>query len=913
MMKKIQIRTAIFVLCALVLNGCSNIFFEKPQEGPGQETAPADIPEGFGAIRVSFFQGAARTIMPVADLDNLYLEYWFSKDGETAEQKTPVADGIFALEPGTYDLEVKAFVNSGHTNLAAQGETDTSFTVAAGTAAGAVSVTLHPVVTGTGTGGLAFGLQYPAGTTVSVLTLSRIAGSENYNLLSPAPSVTGTDPLTLNGTKTGIPVGYYLLRAVLGNSAGEYAGKTEVVHIYQNLTSQTTLADYTFTTENFSAFDVRNTNDSGPGSLRQAIADAHAVPGTTVTIRVLLPPGSVIELESQLPVIRKSIFIEGNGVTITRSSNLFRLLEISESFSWSPGGAGGPIEEVKISRVHFKDGYAPFNTDGGAIRSYGKLTLESCIFSGNIGNYRGGAIWGYGILTIRGCTFYSNQSINYEGGTINFGFTNTPDGLRGAFTLTGNLFYGNTGPAYPVVYVVTSGSGSGTGTPSASYNVVDVAIGTGSSQCGWSGGTGNVSIGTSFAALPVSPKTFRPLPGSGAKNRLPSTLLNGYPTVDFYGNPITGGGSAGAVQADTQHGTGWYYMDLSVNDSQQGSVTVSPDDADGLVSNGTIITASPNPGYSFVHWLRDGVIIRANPYTLTGTSTHTKIQAVFGIAVTLFSDEAGSDTIPGTLRYALTNAQDGDVIMLSGVTPGTTAIELESTLPDITKSLSIEGNGVILTWAASWTSSDYNTQLLRITNGSAVVTIRGVHFKNGLVMNNFGGAIFGLYGTLTVESCIFSGNQMTASSSSGGGAIFSNDTLTIRGCTFYGNSTSGDGGAVYFWGSALTMTGNLFYGNSAANGYPVVYCRTGTVTASYNVVDAAFGTGTAQTGWVAGTGDKILSQLSIVGDPFDATTFVPVTGLQNVLPTTAPTGFPTTDFYGATRNTRVPGAVNYAP
>jgi hypothetical protein len=99
-------------------------------------------------------------------------------------------------------------------------------------------------------------------------------------------------------------------------------------------------------------------------------------------------------------------------------------------------------------------------------------------------------------------------------------------------------------------------------------------------------------------------------------------------------------------------------------------------------------------------------------------------------------------------------------------------------------------------------------------------------------------------------------------------------------------------------------------------GYPVMrnYSNQGTVSASYNVVDAAFGTGDTQAGWTAGTGDTTFTALGITGDPFDTATFAPVSGLSNVLPATTPEDFPLTDFYGATRTfPGAPGAVVKAP
>ena len=885
-MKTICFQTAAFVLCTLMLNGCFNAFLEKPEEGPGQETASPDIPEGFGAIRIEFSQGAARTLIPAADLSILHFTYWVTKDGGTAEEKTP-ADNVLTLEPGEYTLKVEAFVDTNKTRLAAEGETP--FTITAGVSAETVNITLHPVVSGEGTGSLDFNLQYPTGVTVAALTLARIAGSENYNLMNPAPSVSGTNPLTLNGTKANIPVGYYLLRVLLKTSAEEYAGKTEVVHIYQNLTAVTALADYTFTAGNFRAFVVTNVNDSGPGSLRQVLQDVNAVPGSAaITIPVTLPPGSVIELESALPTITRNLTIEGNGVTLTPSASLTgsgipRLLYIRNL------DRSDLSIVTTIRRVHFKNGRN--NYSGGAISADANLTLESCIFSGNrvTSSYSaggGGAIANSnGSLTIRGCTFYGNSSA-YLGGAIKFESSSTSFIL----TLTGNLFYGNTAGYYPIIQHVTIDD------PSASirtsYNVVDVDIGTGSAQCGWSGGTGNSKITT----LPISPKTFKLLNGSPAKNKLPSALPGGYPSMDFYGQPISGGGAAGAVQASTQHGAGYYYLDLSINDSQRGSVTVNPADEDSLVSNGTTLTASSNPGYFFAYWLQDGVIITANPYILTTPSAHTQIQALFGRSVTIFSDETGSDTIPGTLRYALTNTRDIDAIRLSGVTAGTTVIELESALPELTKNITIEGNGVTLTRAASWTGSSDTSQLLRITGSTAEVKISGVYFKNGLATYS-GGAIRNA-GTLTLESCVFSGNSVTAANAYGG-AVYSSNTLTVRGCTFYGNSSGYRSGVVCFdaSGKTLTLTGNIFYGNSAASGYPAAYNHnnSGNVSASYNVVDMAFGTGSYNCGWDAGTGDTQITGLPVSPVSFN---ILYDSGAANKLPASLPADYPTTDFYG---------------
>jgi hypothetical protein len=390
-------------------------------------------------------------------------------------------------------------------------------------------------------------------------------------------------------------------------------------------------------------------------------------------------------------------------------------------------------------------------------------------------------------------------------------------------------------------------------------------------------------------------------------------LPGDYPTTDFYGQPVIGGGAAGAVQAVTP--INYSYLGLSVNNSLAGSISTVPEpDADGMVPNGSVILmANHNSGYVFVHWLQGGVQTVASPYTLT-ISGHTFIQAVFSRTVTVndLSDDPGSASRI-TLRYALATAQNGDIITFSAVTPGTTAIALESSLPRLAEHISvvIEGEGITLARAPSWTA---NGSALSIDENTDM-TIRRVHFKDGLARE---GAIHQRGGTLTLESCIFSNNSYAGTSTSlSGGAIVSAGPLTIRGCTFYANRAGYGGGAVYFASSSstLTLTGNLFYGNTGNINRPVINVRYGNLVSSYNLVDAAFGTGDGECGWTpAGTGDATFASMSITGSPIDTATFAPVSGLLGVLPAAAPADFPALDFYGATRTfPGAPGAVAASP
>jgi hypothetical protein len=333
------------------------------------------------------------------------------------------------------------------------------------------------------------------------------------------------------------------------------------------------------------------------------------------------------------------------------------------------------------------------------------------------------------------------------------------------------------------------------------------------------------------------------------------------------------------------------------------------------------ITATVAEGYQLGYWLVDGTNAGStNPLQLTLTK-HTFVQAVFESVLVVDNFTSDSETVERTLRYAIANAQNGDIIRLDGVTPGETVIELTSRLPNITKTITIEGNGVTITRAATWATTNTTSQMMYINNAAAEVTISQVWFKDGRA-TSYGGAININAGTVNLESCIFSGNQTTGDYARGGAIYLGSGTLdvNVKGCTFYNNSSSsnGYGGGICLWDGTLTLSGNLFYGNTAGAG-PVVYRLSGTATSTssrgYNVVDAAFGTGSAQSGFAANTtnpdrtlatilGSNTTSPFADISDPANPD-LAPVSGLSTAtygIPETwGPANMPATDFYGNAR------------
>jgi predicted outer membrane repeat protein len=788
------------------------------------------MPEGFGSVSIELSQGSARTAMPAFVLNGFdHIDYLFAREGEEAQARTPDAEGRFVLEPGSWTATVNAYVMPEEDSLAAWGTE--AFALAGGTHAPLV-ITMRPVTDGGGAGSFKFLLDFPGDAVVETFTLTRIAGDEIIDLKAGFNSAA-------SGEKNDVPSGYYLLRLALKrttpDSAWAYARVTEVVHICQNLTTETDARRYAFTDDDFDVRRVTNANDSGPGSLRQAILDANE----EQAIQVLLPQGSVIQLASSLAV-SKSLAIEGNGVVLAGAAPFF--------------ACGGANKTITIRRVHFYGGGTAITKSGTA-----SLAVDSCIFDRN-----GGAISSTsGSLTVQACTFYKNGA-NAQGGTIYAG--------SGIASLAGNLFYGN---ALPIVAGAAGGAASSGGS-----NVCDAAIGVDANESGWVAAAND----TRTTGLPLSGKTFRVFEGSAALGRLPSPLPPGYPVADFYGDPVLANGASGAVQSATP--LNGYFLEVSVNNTALGSASVEGLSEDGLASGPVTLTATASAFGRFRHWEQDGLVAsNGNPYTVT-LSAHAVIRAVFGLReVADLSDGADAATTPGTLRYALANTESGQTVSIAGVTPGATTIELGSPL-SVREGITLEGNGITLTRGASFPAPGSNTPLLNASGG----VIRRVHFKDGRA-DAYGAAV---YGRGTLESCIFSGNR----SNHLGGVIHGSGQLTVRGCTFFNNkSEANEDGVIYLYQASAVIAGNLFFGNVLTGNSKLVYPGLGASASSggYNVCDVAIGTAAGQSGYAAEAGDIRINSLPLSGATFR---LLPGSAALNRLPSPLPAGYPATDFYG---------------
>ncbi len=144
-----------------------------------------------------------------------------------------------------------------------------------------------------------------------------------------------------------------------------------------------------------SAYNVTNLNDSGSGSLRDAINQANFQETGTIQIQV---PGT-ITLQSPLPAIIFQGSINGTGMTTINGNNLYRPFFVDLE-------AEQPLETLAISNLTISNGRAQGGNGGNGT------------FGGGGGLAAGGAIFvNSGAVTLTNVTTSNSSAIGGKGGS----------------------------------------------------------------------------------------------------------------------------------------------------------------------------------------------------------------------------------------------------------------------------------------------------------------------------------------------------------------------------------------------------------------------------------------------------------------------------------------------------------------
>jgi len=233
---------------------------------------------------------------------------------------------------------------------------------------------------------------------------------------------------------------------------------------------------------------VTNHDDSGEGSLRQAILDANANPGPD-TIEFDKSAWGTITLTSGELLITDDLTITGPGVfALTVSGNhQSRVFEINSGIT------------VDISGLTVSDGLA--SGYGGGILNNGTLTISNVVVSSNSATPGGGGIANNGTLTITNSTL-SGNSTSGRGGAINNNnagmVTITSSTLSGNSATTGGGIYTNAATTVTLINSTLSGNsgskGGGIYNDSGTVNVSFTTLSGNSAATG--GGIYNEAGGT---------------------------------------------------------------------------------------------------------------------------------------------------------------------------------------------------------------------------------------------------------------------------------------------------------------------------------------------------------------------------------------------------------------------------------
>ena len=255
--------------------------------------------------------------------------------------------------------------------------------------------------------------------------------------------------------------------------------------------------------------------------------------------------------------------------------------------------------------------------------------------------------------------------------------------------------------------------------------------------------------------------------------------------------------------------------------------------------------------------------LNLNGYTLTGHITVTDLNKA-GLTFTLCNAKGEGDYNPADGGGKLTS-ESGTLLVTNGQTskPDNTTVKLQgvtldgSTMDGSTRGV-YTGNNTNLVLKdttisnMTYTSTDYGAGIR--FGGAGVLEADGCTFANNRVESNYyGGAIFmnSASSKATITNSTFTNNYARGV----GGAISLNiHTITLRGNTFKGNSTSDRGGAIYmqprintekaksekYGAYDVVLENNTFENNTAYNAGGAIYVDPGNIDMTYLIDGCTF-------------------------------------------------------------------------
>lgn len=367
-----------------------------------------------------------------------------------------------------------------------------------------------------------------------------------------------------------------------------------------------------FGTVNAATLTVTNTNDSGAGSLRQAIADA--ANGDTIDFSL---PGCpcTINVTSAL-VIAKNITIAGPGAAqlAINGSNLAD--PSNPRIFFITGGSVAAIDGLTVTRATAPP---PVFFGAGGIGNAGTLAISNSVISFN-GASGSGGIGNLGVLTVMNCLIFGNGSSGIQNsGTatvVNTTISNNTyvqgggiwNVFDGTLTLINSTVTNNRSPLPGGGIFLDSGTVTLNNTivagnfrdngaaPSDISGTIGAANSSLIGDAGTSGGVahgtnGNIVGNSGAGTIPIA-TVLAPLANNGGPTST-HALVFGSPAINAGNNLLAVDGAGNPLTTD-QRGTGFPRI-AGVSVDIGAFEAVADADGDGIVDDEDNCPSTPNP------------------------------------------------------------------------------------------------------------------------------------------------------------------------------------------------------------------------------------------------------------------------------------------------------------------------------
>ena len=521
---------------------------------------------------------------------------------------------------------------------------------------------------------------------------------------------------------------------------------------------------------------VTNLADSGPGSLRDAIAKATS--GETISCAVT---GTIFLTNGQL-VLNKSLSLVGPGapnltlsgrarsrvINVQRlTTNLISGLTITDGLAYD--GAGLRCEvgaALRLANCIVSSNQASF---GGGLWNGGGAVVIGCTFQQNMGTEGAGA-WNRGQMAVTNCTFYENWATDNGGGfeaaagsavlascTLAANFAGLQGGgvwvQSGTLLARSTLVAGNKSPVGPDGFTAPGAS-----LASANFNLIQY--------------TNGITItGTATRNLYGFDPLMKPLSDNGGATPT-CALVPGSPAIDA--------GDAGGSLTD-QRGSSRPYRFASYPDASDGA-DIGAYELQEQAQPGPIFTVNSTDD------LNDG----------TAGAVHCSLREALFAA----NRRPGTNTI-----LFLRNTPEGG--------PLTGLITLTNGMLVVTNHCRIEGSG------SDYLGVNGNRAGRVFWLSNATVGMRDLSIIGGRLTNGNGAGVNVVGGALTLDRCTVAWNTNLAAAAAGGGIASTGATVVIRGTRVFGNDAHAVGtygGGVAALGGRLELHSSALYGNTGQHG-----------------------------------------------------------------------------------------------